>query len=383
MHKIKWLTFFVAIMFLMSCGGNEKSSAEKTDIMTVSAKPLSSSLFFTGTIQPLKTVVVTSPAEGVIEEMAFHYGDAVKSNQQLFMISSEKFKADYKNALMQYIKAKNEFSNASSTLSESKFLHKNQLISDDDYKSKQSGYYNTQLSLVQAQDALTAMLKQLAVTGISLDQLTIENISKITQAMNIQGGSQKLRVIAPVAGVALLASKNGVGDEIKKVEQGDLVKQGDVLAVVGDVSGLTIHINVNEFNINQLKLGQKVKVTGAAFNDITLEGQITGLDRQGQTSNGGMPVFPVEIVVPKLTVAQQSVIHMGMSAKVEIQIEQSPQITIPISAVMMKQGATFVKMVNPQTQKTQEVAIKTGQTTMDSVVVESGLQVGDHILVTG
>lgn len=350
-------------------------------MITVSEKNFSTSLFFTGTIQPLKSIVVTSPAEGVISEMAFHYGDGVKPGQLLFMIASEKFKTDYQNALMQYIKAKNEFSNAKSTLSESQFLHKNQLISDDDFKSKQSGYYNAQLSLMQSRDALSAMLKQLAVSGLNLDQLKIENIEKITQAMHVQGGAQILRIMTPAIGVALLASKNNGGEEVKKIEQGDQVKQGDVLAVIGDVSGLKIHINVNEFNINQLKVGQKVKVTGAAFPGMILVGAITGLDRQGQASNGGVPVFPVEIIVPKLTQEQQAVIHIGMSAKVEITIEQPLQITIPISAVILKQGETFVKVQDHHQIK--EVAVKTGQTTVDSVVIESGLHEGDRVLVAG
>lgn len=378
----KLLSIIFVLLMLNACGSNDNSSTGKDRVLTVESNVLSTSLFFSGTIQPLKTNVVTSPAEGVIDDMAFHYGDDVKPNQLLFVISSEKFKTDYKNALMQYIKAKNEFTNARSQLTESTFLHKNQLISDDDFKSKQSNYYNAQLSMVQAQDALTLMIKQLAVPGINLDQLNIENISKITQAMNVQGGSQKLRVIAPLSGVALLATKSGGGEETKKLEKGDQVKQGDVLAVIGDVNGLSIRISVNEFNINQLKVGQKVKVTGAAFPDIVLDGQITGLDHQGQVATGGMPSFPVEIVVPKLTPAQLAVIHIGMSAKVEIRIEQPKQITVPINAIVQKQGGTFVRKQDEHG-KMQEVAVKTGATTMDEVVIESGLRMGDKILVPG
>ena len=367
------------MLMLVGCGENDKTTSEKDTLITATEKALTSSLFFTGVIQPLKTIVVTSPADGVIESMTFHYGDTVKTDQTLFTISSEKFKTDYKNALMQYIKTKNEFNNARSSLSQSEFLHKNQLISDDDFKSKQSAYYNAQLTLVQSQDALGIMLKQLAVPGLKLDQLTIENIAKITQAMNMQGGSQRLRILAPVAGVALLPIKSS--DDVKKIEQGDQVKQGDVLAVVGDVAGLTIHINVNEFNINQLKVGQKVKVTGAAFPEITLVGKITGLDHQGQVSNGGLPMFPVEIVVPNLTPAQIAVIHMGMSAKVEVDIEQPAKITVPISAVIMKGSDTFIRVQDARSHKVTEVSVKTGQTTSDAVVIESGLSAGDQILV--
>jgi len=365
---------------LSACGGNDSIDKKSNNIVKVQANSLTTSLFYSAAIQPLKTVVVTSPADGVVEDMPFHYGDEVKPNQLLFIVSSEKFKTDYKNALMQYIKSKNEFTNARSQLTQSKFLHKNQLISDDDYKSKQSNFYNAQLSLVQSQDALSIMLKQLSLDGINMDQLKIENIDKITQVMNVQGGSQKLRITSPTMGVALLSGKSNGSEEVKKLEKGDQIKQGDVLSVIGDVSGLSLHINVNEFNINQLRIGQKVKVTGAAFPGVILDGMITGIDHQGQSASGGLPNFPVEIVVPKLTKEQQQTIHIGMSAKVEINIEQPKKITVPIQAIIQKQGLTFLNVKN-KSGKFQEVQVKTGETTMDSVVVESNLHDGDEVLV--
>ncbi len=116
--------------------------------MTVTAKAFSNTLFYSGTIQPLKTVVIPSPVDGVVIEMPFQYGESVKAGQLLFMISSTKFLADYKAALMQYIKAKSEFNNNQTLLSEAKFLHKNELISDDDFKMKQSNYYAASIGFI-------------------------------------------------------------------------------------------------------------------------------------------------------------------------------------------------------------------------------------------
>ncbi len=73
----------------------------------------------------------------------------------------------------------------------------------------------------------------------------------------------------------MLPLKNEAGDgELKRIIKGDQVKQGDVLAVIGDNDGLMVHIEVSEFNINQLKIGQKVQVTGAAFPNFILQGMI-------------------------------------------------------------------------------------------------------------
>lgn len=375
------IVFLVACLFLSSCGSHEKKTT--SDTLTVTAKSSVQSLFFSGVIQPLKTSVITSPADGVIQEMLFHYGDPISTGKLLFTISSEKFQTDYKTALMQYIKSKNEFDTSQSQLQQSQFLHKNELISDDEFKTKQTTFYNAQLSLVQAKEVLSSMLKQLTVQGFNIDDLTIENIQKISQVLHAQGDIQKLKVNAIVGGVILLPTKLDNGEtESKHINKGDQVKQGDVLAVVGDTNGLSIHVSVNEFNINQLKVGQPVKVTCAALPDEILEGKIAGMDRQAQVSSAGMPTFPVDVVVPHLTQKQQDNIHMGMSAKVEIDIESAPEISVPITSVIERDGLTFVKVKDAITGKIQEKSVKTGQTTQDSVVIVSSLKAGDSIVVS-
>ncbi len=126
--------------------------------------------------------------------------------------------------------------------------------------------------------------------------------------------------------------------KIKKLIKGDAIKQGDVLAIIGDIEGISVQIKVNELTINQIKLGQPVKVTGIAFPDYILDGKITRIDKQGEASNGGLPTFSAEVVVPHLTEAEKKEIHVGMSAKVEINIEEDKQIMVPITAVKEKNG---------------------------------------------
>ena len=359
----------------------EQPSVEGGHIVTITAQSLTNSLFYSGTIQPLKIVVIPSPADGVVIEMPFQYGEEVKSGQLLFMISSTKFLSDYKAALMQYIKAKSEFNTSQTQLAEADFLHKNQLISDDEYHTKKSNFYGSQLTLLQAKDALANLLQQLKVKEVNLYDLTITDIDKITQAMHLEKGSdnESLRIISPVAGVVLSAVKGE--EENKKISKGDMVKQGDVLAIIGDLSGLSVRIKVNELTINQLKVGQKVKITGIAFPEDSLNGEIAEVDHQGESSGGGLPIFEVAIIVPHLTKAQQQLIHVGMSAKIEIGIEETSQITVPIAAVTEKEGIPYVNWYDEKNHQLKEIAVKTGKTTIDSVAILAGLKAGDKIVV--
>jgi len=381
-HYIQAFAIMIFVLLLYTCVHHHRSTMNKSTTVTVTKAPLTTTLYYSGIVQPLKTIVITSPTDGVISDMSFHYGDEVKAGQLLFSISSDKFQTDYKTALMQYIKAKTDFINSQSQMREGQFLHKNQLISDDDFKAKKINYYNAQLTMVQAKETLDSLLKQLDLHGINFNNLTIEDIDKITELLRAQNGTQAIRMVAPAAGVILLPNKGeGSEGELKKVAKGDQMKQGDLLAVVGDVSGLMIHINVSEFNVNQLKVGQKVQVTGAAFPDFTLQGEISAINRQGEPSQGGLPTFPVEIVVPKLAAEAQAVIHMGMSAKVAIEIGGAAKITVPIQAVIQKNGETYVNVKDEKTGKIHEIPVKTGQTTQDSVVIESNLAPGEKIVI--
>ena len=346
---------------------------------TITPRSVSSALYYSGSIQPVRSLVLTSPVDGVVVEMPKQYGEAVESGNLVFMLSSAKFLSDYKSALMQYIKAKSDFNTSKVQLGEGEFLHKNLLISDDDFKMKQASYYSNRLVLLQAKDALENLLQQMDIKDIDLYKLSISDIDKIDKAMHLQKKSENLRILAPAVGVLLAPSKNE--DDSKKVLKGDTVKQGDVLAVIGDMRGVSVRIKVNELTVNQLNIGQKVTVTGIAFPDDILDGVISRVDRQAESSGSGIPSFTVEVAVPKLTEKQQSVIHVGMSAKVEINLSDDARIMVPVKAVFEKKGASYVQAYDAQSGTLKDVLVRTGKSTPDAVTVLSGLNAGDKIVV--
>jgi HlyD family secretion protein len=366
-----------AVILLQGCSREPKMP--NAHLETITSTSLSSTLYYSGTIQPLRSLIVPSPVDGVVVEMPLQYGEAVEPGKLVFMLSSAKFLTDYKSALMQYIKAKSDFNTSKVQLSEGEFLHKNLLISDDDFKLKQANYYSGRLVLLQAKDALENLLQQMDIKDVDLYNLTIADIDKIDQAMHLQKKSESLRILSPATGVLLAPAKNE--DDSKKVSKGDVVKQGDVLAVIGDMTGVSVRIKVNELTVNQLKLGQKVTVTGIAFPEYVLEGNISRVDRQAESSNSGIPSFAVEVSVPKLTPVQQAAIHVGMSAKVEIDLNDDARMMVPVAAILEKNGGAFVKTYDKKSGKLQEVAINTGKSTPNAVAVLSGLKAGDQIVV--
>lgn len=369
--------FFMCLMI----GCSKESAKPPKKFVSIGSEPFSTILFYSGMIEPLTTKVITSPADGVILDMLFQYGEKVKKGDLLFTLFSIKFQTEYKTALMAYIKAKNDYNNSKTQLEEAKFLHQNELISNDDYKSKQANFYANQLAFLQAKDTLRGILKQLNITDDNLFALSIADTSKIAQALHLKTTAENLPITSPATGIILSPRKSE--DESKKVQKGDPVKQGDVLGIIGDMSGISVRIKVNELTINQLKLGQKVRVTGIAFADEVLTGEVIEVDRQGESSGGNIPTFSVKVIVPLLSPLQKQVIHVGMSAKVEINLNEKARISVPIAAIMDKNGESYVERLNPKTHTTEEVLVKTGQTSPDAIaILSSNLKIGDQIAIT-
>lgn len=376
--KIHYALIYILLgVWLAAC--SQQDDRQQQTIYQVENKPHATTLSYSGTILPLKTVVIASPADGAIVGMPFQYGETVKKGQLLYQISSSKFIADYKNALMQFLKAKSDFNLSQTQLSEADFLHKNQLISDDDFNMKKSNFYASRLSLLQARDSLQDLMQRLDASNIDLDKLSIADFDKITQLLHNQLTSDVIQIISPVDGVVLAPAKGE--QEIKKIQKGDNVKQGDALGLIGDLQGLSISIKVNELVVNQLHAGQAVDVSGAAFPEALLKGVIKQVDRQGEIASSGLPTFTVDIIVPALTPEQQQAIYVGMTAKVDIKIDEKADVMIPVNAIREKDGQAWVTVYDTKRRKKIERQIQPGSTTMDAVVVTAGLTPGEHIVI--
>lgn len=376
MNKILCHLFIIFLSLIAtSCEKNKKTTNQ---VITVIEENINQPLYYTGIIKPIKTEVIPSPIDGVIVAMPFSYGEKVKKGQLLFTLSSTKFISDYKTALMQFLKTKNDFNISKSQLKEAEFLHQNELISDDDFKMKQSNFYSAQLAFLQARDALDHLFKQIHVTNIDLNDISITNVDKIKQVMNLQQTSENLNITSPKDGIVLAISKN---DENKKINCGDAIKQGDVLAQIGEMGGLSVNIKVNELAINEIKLGQKVNVEGVAFEEEHLIGTVTSIDKQADVSSANLPTFNVMIQVTQLSEEARKKIYPGMSARVVIFLSQDSKIAIPIKALQEKDGQYFVTKWDAQTQKKSVAAITLSKTTLDKVLVQTGLKKGDQIVL--
>ena len=252
------------------------------------------------------------------------------------------------------------------------------LVSRNSYMSERSTLNNQKLAFSQAEKDLVQLSKKMHLHNADdLHALSFSNMQTINKLLNNNYNS--FTVYSEMAGILLRPpnenKKNtfGVGKE---------VKQGQLLALIGDENGLAVNINISEIAINTIHKGQKAYVTGVAFPHYHLSAYVKQVNNQaeGAASNrNNPPTFIAQIVVPHLTSEEKHVIKIGMSAKVAIQGISPHVLLIPLDAIVHKQNHLIVKKITMKG-KIIDTPVTTGQTTQNKVVINSGLQAGDKII---
>jgi multidrug efflux pump subunit AcrA (membrane-fusion protein) len=365
------------VMVVISCGSSEKPKpSAKT--FEVKAHPLHQTLHFTGTIQPLREYSVISPMEAVVQQMDFHYGQLVKKGDVILTLSSNELQKQYNVTLTDYLKAKDSYSIAKAKFGGTEELWQAGLIAKNNYLSEKSSVDTSRVALMQAKGKLTEMLEQMDETNANhVSSLKLADFDKVSKILT--KSHQLIHLKATGDGVLLYPPKTG-DDKTSRINVGSSVKSAQVIALVGDLRGIKVEIDVPEIDIDKIRPGMKAIVSGVAFGRHPLKGSLIAVNAQASNTNtGGLPSFTAVVEVPALSPEEQPLIKVGMSAAIELSVDSLPKITVPISAVMREKGASFVRLQSAKGAIEKRI-ITTGTAQADSVVVEAGLKAGDVVV---
>ena len=175
---------------------------------------------------------------------------------------------------------------------------------------------------------------------------------------------EKATLTSPIDGeIALLNYKTG-----------DIILKDDTRPVVTIINNdtLFIEVNIEEAEINKIKVGQKAYATFDALDELKLEGEISFISLTSKTSNNGIVTYLVRVIIANTGEAQ---IREGMTAFVDFVTAEASNILIaPVNAVSNVGGKPSVQLTNGEW-----VEIITGFTDGKYVEIISGLNEGDKI----
>jgi multidrug efflux pump subunit AcrA (membrane-fusion protein) len=367
------------ILAVCACGGEKKQGMTQNHTYTVTSKSVHKVLHFTGSVQPIQEHSIVSPMEAVVETMHVHYGQRVKKGEVVLTLTSAELQKQYNETLTDYLKAKDSYSIARAKFTGTNDLWKDGLLSKNNYLSEKSGIETSRVAFMQASRKLTELLEKMDEhhRSLSVANLSLADFDEIKTILN--SSHNLIHLKAPGDGVMLYPPKSGE-DKTTRITVGSSVKSGQVIALVGDLRGISVEIDVPEVDIDKIRPGIKALINGVAFGKHQLEGTLVAVNAQASnTSAGGLPSFTAVVEVTQLSPEEQRWIKVGMSASIELKIEGENQLIIPMAAVKREQGNSVVQVKNKEGRIKQRI-ITTGPAEADTVVVESGLKEGDVVV---
>ncbi len=322
------LIIIVAILFhnrakIKAETKNQTLDSFPVNVAAVTKKSITTHLDLVGNITAYNDVPIVSEAQGKVTKVLANVGDYKPAGSVLIQIDDELTSAALKAAKVNLEKSKKDYERFQQ-------LYKDKSATDSQLEGAKLAYQtaNDQYVIAQKQDNDT-------------------------------------RVTTPISGIVTS----------RTADFGDYVFSKTVVADVVDISKLKININVDEHDVFNLKVGDKVDVTTDIYPGVVFPGVIRTISAKGDAAH----TYPVEV---DLLNSKEHPLKAGMFARVTFTSHTNDNsIVIPRTALVGSVKQAQVYVVENGISKLKNIVI--GKTYNDYLEVLNGLNEGDTIVING
>lgn len=260
------------IAWLLS--GSKKE--ETVNFTTEAAAPanIENSVTATGSIEAVTTVTVGTQVSGIVSKLYVDYNSVVKKGQVIAELDKSNLvsqlnsaKAALAEAQAQLRSAESDVAYQRSNYNRYKTLYQKGLISANDYESARLSYQTAEATLAQRKDAVLSSREEVNRAQTNLGYATITS---------------------PIDGVVIS----------KSVEEGQTVAASfstpELFTIAKDLKDMRVVADVDEADIGEVKVGQRVTFTVDAYPDDTFQGYVTQVRQEATTTNN---VVTYEVVI--------------------------------------------------------------------------------------
>ena len=334
MRNIKSIGLLLLLPLLVACSQEEvQVAAEKppvkvirVEVQQLEPQDLVEEFTLPGSLEAWKDLTLAAEVSGLVEEVAVEEGTRIRKGQRLVRIDTLTLQANYDSA-------KSDFELREKTMKRLDKLHGEQLVSAQEY------------------DNATSALQVAAATLRSAEIML-----------------QKGRLDSPIDGFL----------EERFVEPGEYVSTGDPLIRVVKIDQLKVNVDVPEKDIQFLHKGDRVKIDSSSVNGWgygQLTGQITHVGYVGAVQTR---TYRVQIALPN----PDQALRPGMIVRTRFVRRQLEKVlVVPLYTVVERDGRKYIFVKEGDLARQREVVL--GATLDGRVVVRSGLQAGDEVIVKG
>jgi len=394
----------IGLFFSLSQVFGKKSNKPQYQTAKVTRQSIISTVSESGNVSGNATSI-TSPTNGVIEEIYVKNGDGVTAGQDLFKVKSTATPQEQASSYASYQSAVNSLTSAKDnqlSLDASMWSSQQSVLdaqNEVDYKNANSTNQATkrdytdlekqsiESKLVQAHKDFAATERKYKDAGTAVTAAQ----AQVNATFLTYKATQDSIVIAPIdgtvanlsvnAGAVVSASNNGNNSNSSSGSSSTPSSSGATTAstvlVIGDFSKMQIKIPASEIDIPKIKPDQKATITLDAFPDKTFVGTVTNTDMVG-TSSSGVVTYNVFVDF----VAPPSDIQPGMTASVIIQTDRKDNVlTVPSSAIQTTNGDSSIRIMKKEGQVI-SILVEVGISSDTDSEIISGLSEGDIVVTS-
>jgi HlyD family secretion protein len=362
----------------------------------VEPAPLVQRLGLAGRIEPGTSVTLTAPFEGVVQDKPVEEGQRVERGQLLVRLNTEQLQIELREALAELLKAKRAVQDLQGWSLGQDMARARRAVSNSQLslKDTERKHEETRVLLergIVARMELDALGQQaqtqrldLAAALAELQEVEAKGQGEHRQIADMQLENANAKYLAlrakevqkdisaPFAGIIVRLPGNSTDNHVRPVQKGARVTQGQPLFGLANLEQLKVVAKVDESDINQLREGLPVDITGDGFGGILLNGRVLSVGSQVQQAEfqGSGASYELAVSLPTLTAEQQQRIRLGMSARLSIITYQNPQaIVVPFAAINEHDGQQFVSYRRTPENPARRVDVSVGQATSEGVEV--------------
>ncbi len=245
----------LALVLIMSACAKES----KIELATVKVEKgnLTETVTATGTVESVTQVDVGTQVTGIIDKLYADFNSIVKKGELIAEIEKTVLESDYKSAEASVASAKYTYEYNRTNYERNKKLHDKQLISDYEFDTSQKEY---------------------EVSKAAYDKAVAD---RVRAAKNLNYAE----IYSPIDGIVIS----------REVEVGQTVVSSMNVAnlyTIADLDNMQIVGNVDEADIGEVKVGQKVKFSVDAYPNDTFEGTVTQV-RLSPTTESNVVTYEV------------------------------------------------------------------------------------------
>lgn len=378
---------------------------------TIARKQLAFGIPTTGQIEvaPDRKVAVTTPVTGTVVRFFVKPGDAVKMGDPVALLSSPELAELRVESQLQRAEANADVQRAEAALqrAQQNYERQNRIAAAERQQTKVSLSYAQERfdkdsillergaiprrQLLDSQEKLAEVKADLARVGSGLQVLEAQEQLQNAQSdiqvaqsrvqlssINYETRLRQLGSSANADGsVTIRAPISGIIADREATQGESAADPGKPLLTIVNDSMVVASANVYEKDLDQIRIGQRVRVTVASLPKRTFSGRVTvvGAAVQGQSRS-----LPVKAELDN----SDGALKPGMFAKMDIVTDRTyaAGLAVPKSAIVDANGKMLV-FHQEENNIYEPVEVTLGRTAGDLVEVKNGVEAGDRVVIQG